>query len=115
MREPVCEIASGRDRWGTCLVVSNTLLMAIAERTREIGILTALGWTPWLVLRMPLAESLVLCAMNHPAPLLAVKGLSRHHDGGAVKALDGTTFDARAGEVWRSPAPAVAARAPCCL
>lgn len=46
----------------TCLVVSNTLLMAIAERTREIGILMTVGWTPWLVLRMLLAESLMLCA-----------------------------------------------------
>jgi len=46
---------------GTLLVVGNTLLMAVAERTREIGILMAVGWTPWLVLRMLLAESLVLC------------------------------------------------------
>ncbi len=47
---------------GTVLVVTNTLLMAVAERTREIGILMAVGWTPWLVLRMLLAESLLLCA-----------------------------------------------------
>ena len=46
---------------GTCLVVINTLLMAIGERTREIGILMTVGWTPWLVLRMFLAESVVLC------------------------------------------------------
>ena len=46
---------------GTCLVVTNTFLMAIAQRTREIGILMAVGWTPWLVLRMLFAESLVLC------------------------------------------------------
>lgn len=46
---------------GTVLVVSNTLLMAVSERTREIGILMAVGWTPWLVLRMLLAESVVLC------------------------------------------------------
>jgi putative ABC transport system permease protein len=46
---------------GTALVLGNTLLMAVAERTRDIGILMAVGWTPWLVLRMLLAESLVLC------------------------------------------------------
>jgi putative ABC transport system permease protein len=46
---------------GTVLVVTNTLLMAVAERTREIGILMAVGWTPWLVLRMLLAESVLLC------------------------------------------------------
>jgi putative ABC transport system permease protein len=46
---------------GALLVASNTLLMAVAERTREIGILMAVGWTPWLVLRMLLAESVLLC------------------------------------------------------
>lgn len=49
---------------GTCLVVTNTLLMAVAERTREIGILMAVGWTPWLVLRMLMAESLLLCLVG---------------------------------------------------
>ncbi len=33
------------------------------------------------------------------AALLTVAELSRHHDGGAVKALDGVSFEARAGEV----------------
>lgn len=47
---------------GTCLVVGNALVMALAERTRELGILMTVGWTPLLVLRMLLAESLVLCA-----------------------------------------------------
>jgi len=49
---------------GTVLVVTNTLLMAVAERTREIGILMAMGWTPWLVLRMLLAESVLLCLVG---------------------------------------------------
>ena len=52
---------------GACLVVTNTLLTAVAERTREIGILMAIGWTPWRVLRMLLAESLVLCALGAAA------------------------------------------------
>jgi len=37
--------------------------------------------------------------MSDTAALLAVAELSRHHDGGAVKALDGVSFEARAGEV----------------
>lgn len=49
---------------GACLILVNTLLMALSERTREIGILMAIGWTPWLILRMLLAESLVLCALG---------------------------------------------------
>jgi putative ABC transport system permease protein len=49
---------------GTGLVVTNTLLMAVAERTRELGILMTVGWSPWRVLRMLLAESLALCAIG---------------------------------------------------
>ncbi|MHB1192041.1 MAG: ABC transporter permease [Longimicrobiales bacterium] len=49
---------------GTCLVVVITLLMSISERTREIGILMAVGWTPWLVLRMLFAEIVVLCLLG---------------------------------------------------
>ena len=49
---------------GTCLVVTNTLLMAVAERTREFGILMTVGWSPWLVLRMLVAESLLLCTLG---------------------------------------------------
>lgn len=45
---------------GTVVVLLNTLLMAVAERTREIGILMAVGWSPWRVLRLLAAESLVL-------------------------------------------------------
>ncbi len=37
--------------------------------------------------------------MSNAATLLAVAELSRHYDGGSVKALDGVTFEARAGEV----------------
>jgi putative ABC transport system permease protein len=46
---------------GACLVVTNTLLMSVAERTKEIGILMAVGWSPVLLLRMLFAESLILC------------------------------------------------------
>ncbi len=41
--------------------VMNTMVMAIFERTREIGVLRAIGWPPGRVLRMILAESVVLC------------------------------------------------------
>lgn len=46
---------------GTCLIVTNTLLMSVGERTKEIGILMAIGWHPYLVLRMLFAESLSIC------------------------------------------------------
>jgi putative ABC transport system permease protein len=38
----------------------NTMVMSVFERTREIGILRAIGWRPWRVMRMILMESLLL-------------------------------------------------------
>lgn len=41
--------------------VMNTMIMSIYERTREIGVLRAVGWTGRRVLRMIVLESVVLC------------------------------------------------------
>jgi putative ABC transport system permease protein len=38
----------------------NTMVMSVFERTREIGILRAIGWRPWRVMRMILMESVLL-------------------------------------------------------
>jgi len=54
--------------WGTTIIVFglsflgmlNTMLMSVLERTREIGILRAVGWTRARVVRMILGESVVL-------------------------------------------------------
>lgn len=54
--------------WGTSLVaiiialvvILNTLLMSVTERTREIGVLSAVGWRPSRVLAMIVIEGLVL-------------------------------------------------------
>ncbi len=40
--------------------VMNTMLMSVFERTREFGVLRAVGWRPGRVLRMVLGESLLL-------------------------------------------------------
>jgi putative ABC transport system permease protein len=40
--------------------VLNTMLMAVMERTREIGVLRAMGWNRWRILRMIMTESLTL-------------------------------------------------------
>ncbi len=40
--------------------VLNTMLMAVFERTREIGVLRALGWRSRAILRMILVEALLL-------------------------------------------------------
>ena len=41
--------------------VTNTMIMSVFERTREIGILRAIGWRGTRILRMIVGESLVLC------------------------------------------------------
>jgi putative ABC transport system permease protein len=49
------------------VMVLNTLLMSVAERTREIGILSAVGWQPGRILAMILTEGLVLAATGSAA------------------------------------------------
>lgn len=56
--------------WGTSAIallvgtfgVMNTMFMSVFERTREIGILIALGWRRARILRMIVFESVALCA-----------------------------------------------------
>ena len=43
--------------------VMNTMVMAVFERTREIGILRAVGWRGSRIVRMILSESLLLCVV----------------------------------------------------
>lgn len=54
--------------WGTSLIallvgilgIANTMAMSVFERTREIGILRALGWRQWQILILIQLESVVL-------------------------------------------------------
>jgi putative ABC transport system permease protein len=41
--------------------VMNTMVMSVYERTREIGILRAVGWRGSRILRMIIGESVLLC------------------------------------------------------
>lgn len=43
--------------------VMNTMVMSVFERTRQIGILRAVGWGSLRILRMVIGESLVLCGI----------------------------------------------------
>ena len=44
--------------------VSNTMLMAITERTREVGILMAVGWSRWMISRIIVVETLMICTLG---------------------------------------------------
>jgi ABC-type antimicrobial peptide transport system permease subunit len=43
------------------LIVAATLAMAVAARTREIGVLVAIGWSPAMIALTILAEGLIVC------------------------------------------------------
>jgi putative ABC transport system permease protein len=61
--------------------VMNTMVMAVSERTREIGILRAVGWRPKSVLRLVLFEAVVLslvgAAVGIVGSVLLLKVLTR--------------------------------------
>jgi len=44
------------------IVVMNTLVMAISERKKEIGILLAVGWSRFMIMRTIVLESVLLCS-----------------------------------------------------
>lgn len=45
------------------IVVTNTLLMSILERTKEIGILMAVGWSRFMIMKTIFVEAIILCFM----------------------------------------------------
>jgi putative ABC transport system permease protein len=50
--------------------VMNTMVMSVFERTREIGVLRAVGWRGSRIMRMVLLESLALCVLAAGVGLL---------------------------------------------
>lgn len=66
------------------VVVTNTMVMAVMERTREIGTLRALGWRQARVLWMVLSESLLLSLIAAGLGILLGMGLTA-----ALKAIPG--------------------------
>ncbi len=57
------------------LVMMNTMLMSVFERTREIGTLRALGWRRGRVLRLILGEALVLSVIGGVAGIALGVGM----------------------------------------
>jgi putative ABC transport system permease protein len=51
------------------MIVGNTLMMSVRERTREIGVLKSLGFPPSRILRLVLGESVLLAVIGGLAGL----------------------------------------------
>ena len=66
------------------VVVTNTMVMAVLERTREIGTLRALGWRQSRVLWMVLSESLLLSLIAAGLGMLVGIGMT-----GGLQAIPG--------------------------
>lgn len=47
--------------FASSVLVANTLLMAVSERTQEFGILAAIGWRPGRIRMLVVAEGLIMC------------------------------------------------------
>ncbi len=71
--------------WGTSLIallisalgIANTMAMSVLERTREIGVLRALGWRRGRVMRLILSEAAILGLLGGVLGLLAGVGTLR--------------------------------------
>ncbi len=44
-----------------CLLVMNTMIMAISERIKEIGIMLAVGWSRYMFLKTLITEAVIIC------------------------------------------------------
>jgi putative ABC transport system permease protein len=64
------------------VAVMNTLLMSVMERTREIGLFSAIGWSASRVVRMIVLDGLILSAAGAAGGiglgLAALRWISRH-------------------------------------
>ncbi|MEI7841584.1 MAG: ABC transporter permease [Gallionellaceae bacterium] len=58
------------------LVVFNTMLMSISERTREIGVLLALGWQRSTIIKLIVSESIILSLVGGAVGILIGVGIT---------------------------------------
>jgi putative ABC transport system permease protein len=74
------------------LGVVNALAMSVLERTREIGVLRALGSSRWQIRRTMLDESLLICAAGAITGVAAGLAIGAAWLPGFAKVMPGLTF-----------------------
>jgi putative ABC transport system permease protein len=55
----------------------NTMIMSVFERTKEIGVLRAIGWGRWRVVKMILMESIILSLLGGTVGTLGAMALAK--------------------------------------
>ena len=61
------------------MIVGNTMVMAVRERTREIGVLKTLGFSGGHILRLVLGESLLLALLGGLPGIAPACAVRREH------------------------------------
>ena len=97
--------------WGTSLIalfigalsIANTMAMSVFERTKEIGVLRALGWKRWRIMRLILIEAGILGLVGGILGLLGGLGGLR-----ILATLPATASLASASIPWTHAAEAMA-------
>ncbi len=59
--DAVVWIISAISIFSCCILIMNTMIMAVSERTKEIGILLAVGWSRFMIFRTIVAEAMLIC------------------------------------------------------
>lgn len=59
----------------SAIVLANTMIMSVYERTREIGVLRAVGWRRPMVLRQVMVEAVLLTLLSGLAGMVAAYGV----------------------------------------
>ncbi len=66
-----------------CIIIMNTLFMAVTERTKEIGILMAVGWSHFMIFKTIVAEAIIMCVaggiIGNILSILTLNYLSHHN------------------------------------
>ena len=81
--------------------VINTLAMSVIERTREIGVLRALGSTRWQIRRTIAAESLVIALIGAAMGIVIGAGLGYALLKGLAFGIPGVTYTPPVGDDGR--------------
>ncbi len=87
------QMVGGAVLFAIFFAVLNTMIMAGRERTRDLGVLKALGFTDRTTGMLLVAESVLVCAVGAGLGILLVVGLEKGFQAATAQFLPGFAFD----------------------